>query len=127
MKQGMTLIEVMLAVVIVACGLAVLLTGAGRCLGAVKQAQYYQQAQWTLARGEVDYPLVNTNEIEALEVEDVRYDNGFTFSRQVVDKDEENKDGLFEIRTRVAWAARGQESIEEVVTLLYIPEAIKKE
>jgi prepilin-type N-terminal cleavage/methylation domain-containing protein len=125
-SHGLTLIEVMLAVVIIAGGLTVLLTGAARCLTAVKQAQYYQEAQWTLAKGETEHPLLHTNDLEALEVDDVDYENGFTFSRRVADIEEENEDGLFEIRTRVTWSVRGQAAFEEVVRLMYIPEAIEE-
>ena len=121
LSAGMTLVEVMLATAILGLALVVLLTGASRCLAAVKQAHYYQTAQWTLAKGEADYPLVHTNDLEALEVADVKYENGFTFSRRV--EDDEDEDGLFEVKTRVTWSARGRESFEEVVTLMFIPEA----
>jgi len=114
------LIEVLLAIAILGTALVVLLTGAARCLAAVKQAQYYQEAQWTFAMGEAEYPLICTNEVDEMEVAEVRYDNGFTFSRRV--EDDEDEDGLFEIKSRVTWSARGRESFEEVVALLFIPE-----
>ena len=35
-----------------------LLTGASRCLSLMKRARIYQEALWTLGKGEVDFPLV---------------------------------------------------------------------
>lgn len=125
LSVGMTLIEVLAAVAILGTGLTFLLSGAAQCLIAIKKAQYYQEVQWTLAMGEADHPLVRTNDLSALEVSGERYDNGFTFSRWV--EEDEVKDGLFEIRTRVTWSQRGKEAFDEVAMLMFIPEVEEEE
>lgn len=112
-RCGLTLIEVILAVAILSVGLTVLLTAASRCLAVMKTAKNYQIAQWTLNRGEVDYPLVNTNDVKKLEVDPVSYPGGFTFSRVV--EDDEDEDGLFVVRTRVSWSKGDRGSYEETV------------
>jgi len=113
MKRGLTLIEVILAVAILSVGMTVLLTAASRCLAVMKTAKNYQIAQWTMNRGEVDYPIVDTNDVRKLEVDPVLYPGGFTFSRVVEDDDDE--DGLFVVRARVSWSKGDRESYEEIV------------
>jgi len=112
-KTGMTLIEVLVASVILGAGLMVLLTGASRCLAVVHKAKNYQVAQWTLNMGELDYPVIDTNDVMDLAVPPYEYDNGFTFERVVEDDDDD--DGLYVIRTIVTWPERGRVAKEEVV------------
>ncbi|MFC1462201.1 prepilin-type N-terminal cleavage/methylation domain-containing protein [Verrucomicrobiota bacterium] len=112
-NSGMTLIEVLLASVILGTGLMVLLTGASRCLAVVHKAKNYQIAQWTLNMGELDYPVIDTNDVMALAVSAFEYDNGFTFERLI--DDDEDEDGLYVVRTVVSWPERGRVAREEVV------------
>ncbi|MFC1452864.1 prepilin-type N-terminal cleavage/methylation domain-containing protein [Verrucomicrobiota bacterium] len=124
--QGLTLIEVLLAVVILSMGLTMLLTAASRCLAVMKIARNYQTAQWVMGMGELDYPLVVDlieDDIEDLEVEGETYAEDFTFSREVEEKDDEDfDDGLYVVRTRVAWSRRGRNASEEKVRYVWIPE-----
>jgi len=122
-RKGLTLIEVLLAVLMLSTGLVVLLTSASRCLAVMKIARDYQTAQWALALGELDYPLSVTNDVKELEVEPFTYPNGLTFSREV--EDDEDEDGLFVVRTRVSWPRRGRESQEE--TVRYVFQKIEEE
>jgi type II secretory pathway pseudopilin PulG len=117
--EGMTLVEVMLAVTILGLGFAVLLTGASRCLGVVKLARNYQEAQWTFSMGEADHPILETNAVDEIAVAATTYDNGFTYAREVEEDDDE--DGLVVVRSRVTWSSRGKEVGEEIVSLLYRP------
>lgn len=112
-KAGMTLIEVFIAVVILSTGLVVLLTAASRCLAVMKSAKNYQNAQWTLNKGDLDYPIVPTNDVKQLEVSPVEYPGGFTFSRVV--EDDEDKDSLYVMITKVSWADHSHDMSEEVV------------
>ncbi len=119
-KHGLTLVEVILAAAILGIGLTVLLTAASRCLAVMKQAKRYQTALWTLNMGEVEYPVVATNELEDLNVDGHEFDNGFTFYREVEEDDgDEEDDGLHIVRTRVTWKGRGTEMAEEVVHYVY--------
>lgn len=117
-RSGLTLVEVILATAILGIGLTVLLTAASRCLAVMKQAKDYQTALWTLNMGEVEYPVLATNDLEDLIVDAHEFDNGFTFSREV-DEEDEDEDGLHEVRTKVMWKGRGREMVEEVVQLVY--------
>ena len=112
-RSGLTLIEVLVAVAIVGTGFVVLLTGAARCLAVMKLARHYQTAQWVLGRGEAEFPLTATDDVEELEVSGEEYENGFTFSREI--EEDEDEDELFVVRTRVTWTDSGHERYEETV------------
>ncbi len=119
LRGGMTLIEVMLAVAILGFSFTVLLTAASRCIAAIKQSQTYQKAQWTLAMGEADFPLMKTNDIENLSVGPETYDNGLTYTREV--EEDEDEDGLYVVRARVSWDSRGAKRFDEVVSYIFKP------
>ena len=118
-NEGMTLIEVMLAVAILGFSFTVLLTAASRCIAAIKQAQIYQQAQWTMAMGEAEFPLMKTNDVENLSAGPETYDNGLTYMREV--EDDEDEDGLYVVRSRVSWSSHGTERFEEAVFYIFKP------
>jgi Tfp pilus assembly protein PilV len=120
-QSGLTLIEVMLSVIILAGSLTILLTGAARCLAAIKLAKNYQVAQWVLGLGEAENPMLATKECEDWEVTPTELAEGFTFSRQV-ECDDEDEDGLVVIRSRVTWSSRGHEAFEEVVRYVLLRE-----
>jgi prepilin-type N-terminal cleavage/methylation domain-containing protein len=111
--EGMTLIEVFIAVVILSVGLVVLLTAASRCLAVMKAAKYYQNAQWTLNKGDLEYPITPTNDVMQLAVSPVEYPGGFTFSREV--EEDEDEDELFVVRTKISWFNHSREMTEEIV------------
>jgi prepilin-type N-terminal cleavage/methylation domain-containing protein len=124
MKKGFTLVEVLLAVVILSLGLTVILTGTGRCLAVMKRAQTYQNAIFALQKGEAEHPLTTvTNDVKNLEVQDEKYGE-FTYSR-TVDEDTD-EDGLYAVHSRVTWTQRGKESFEEVVCYVLCPNDKKK-
>lgn len=120
-RAGLTLIEVLLAVVILGAGMAILLTSISRCLAVIRAARTYQTAQWVLGLGELDHPLLYTNELEEINVSPDTYDNGFTFSREVEEEDPD-EDHLYLVRTRVSWTEQKGERFEEVVSCIYVPE-----
>jgi len=119
------LIEVLLAAAILGVGLGMLLTGASRCLAALKQARKYQEAQWTLNRGLLDYPLMPTDDVEDWRVSGETYENGLTFSRDVEEEPIEEEDGLFVVRSRVVWWEKGREGREEIVQYVLNLEAVE--
>lgn len=112
-KCGLTLIEVLLASAILSISLAVMLTGASNCLKVIHRAKEFQTAQWALNKGELAYPIVNTNDVMGLAVGPVEFDEGFAYERIVEEDDDE--DNLFVVRNRVLWSKRGGENVEEVV------------
>jgi prepilin-type N-terminal cleavage/methylation domain-containing protein len=124
MRKGFTLVEVLLAVVILSLGLTVILTGTGRCLAVMKRARNYQNAIFALQKGEAEHPITAaTNDIKNVEVRDEKYGE-FTYSRTV--DDDKDKDGLHVVHSRVAWMERGSEVFEEVVCYVFCPEDAKK-
>jgi prepilin-type N-terminal cleavage/methylation domain-containing protein len=124
-NNGFTLIEVLLAAAILGVGLGMMLTGASRCLAAMKQARKYQEAQWTLNRGLLDHPLLPTDEVDDWNISGETYDNGLTFSREVEEEPIDEEDGLFLVRSRVVWWERGREGREEIVQYFLNLEAIE--
>ena len=117
-RTGLTLVEVLLAMIIIGTGGLVLMTAASRCLAVVRVARNYHSARHVFDLGELEYPIAQTNDrIFNLDLEPVEYPNGYTFSR--VSEEREDLKGMNIVRTRVAWAERGQQSFEETVTYLY--------
>lgn len=112
-RSGFTLIEVLLAVIILGVGFTVLLTGVSRCLAVVKIARNYQEAQWVLDLATLEYPMIAGVEPEDLEVDTVAYPDGYTFERVV--EEDEDEDGLYVVRSRVTWTDRGRHGTEEAV------------
>jgi prepilin-type N-terminal cleavage/methylation domain-containing protein len=117
--DGFTLIEVLLAALIMGFGLSVLLVGTSRCLYAMKTAQQYQTAQWIMGLGEAEHPLLATNDVEALNVSPVSYDKGYTFERKVDEDDDD--DGLYVVHSLVKWPDRNANGVEEAVRYVYKP------
>ena len=123
--SGLTLIEVVLAVSLLSIGLTVLLTAVSRCLNVIKLAKNYQTAQWVLGMGELDYPLIETNDLTTLNVDGEKYLDDFIFSREAEEEDEE-KDGLYVVRTKVSISGRVGKPLEEIVQYVFNAEDIEK-
>lgn len=121
----MTLIEVLLAAALLGLGLVTLLGGLSSCLAVMRAAGEFQSAQWALSLGELTYPVTAVEEVEDLVVdEDIELDEGFSvsFSRTVDPKEVEDEltdDGLYVVRTRIAWGAGGEGQAEELVSYVW--------
>ncbi|NLB54921.1 MAG: prepilin-type N-terminal cleavage/methylation domain-containing protein [Lentisphaerae bacterium] len=118
-KQGFTLLEVVIAIAILTISAISLIEATSRCVAAIRQSSNYQKARFVLKQGELDHPLIKTNTPEMNEVFDVKYDDNFTFSRELVQSDDE--ENLYQVTTRVKWSERGKSSYEEVESLFYYP------
>ena len=81
-------------------------------------ARNYQTARAVLDRGESEYPLRGTNDVEENKVDPVDYD-GYAFSRDLQPVDGEKK--LFMVVTRVEWSETSRESGEELISYVYCP------
>ena len=125
--HGFTLVEVLLAALILGIGMTVLLSSLSTCLRTMRLARDYDQVQWVLGLGELTYPEpINTST-------DVKRDytvdpddelcEGFTFERVVDEKTEEElqKDKLFVVRTRILWGEDGENgrASEELVRYVW--------
>ncbi len=149
MKRGFTLLEVMIATIILSVGLVVLLTSFMNCQKVMMASQDFETAQYVLSLGETAYPLpspdqvsddpldnelLNIDEVSAhellndLDIRDMPREREqelekYTFSRKVdeVDDEELERSGyLYTVRTTVAWGGRrGRDRNETTVLTLW--------
>lgn len=119
-RRGLTLIEVMLAIVILGIGAGVLLLATARCLSIISMAQRYSTAQRLILQVGAEHPLTRTD-LDA-GVESGRFDKegDYRWEREITETEDESRQGLYTVRTRVSWSDRGRESFEEVTTWFYI-------
>jgi prepilin-type N-terminal cleavage/methylation domain-containing protein len=132
LRRGFTLLEVMVATIILSLGLVALLTAFMQCQRIMRATQGFDTAQYVLMLGETLYPLpspdlvsddpldnelLNIEETEAmsllrdLELDDVTKDrrdelDSYTFERTVdeVDDEELARSGyLYTVRTVIRW------------------------
>ena len=122
----MTLVEVLLAVVILGIALGGLLQGASEALAVVRQARNYELARRMLGRVDAENPLRTFDEIQAGQ-QSGGFEGGpagWSWTRTLDDLGaaDEQKEGLFLMTTRVYWGTGGRKSMEEAVQYLYVPE-----
>ncbi len=122
----MTLVEVMLAVVILGMALGGLVEAASRALAVVRQARNYEMARRMLGQVDAENPLRLLDEIQAGQ-EGGGFEGGppgWSWTRTIVDfgAEDEQKEGLFQLTTRVYWSQGERKGMEEVVQMLYVPE-----
>lgn len=118
-RAGFTLIEVLIATLILAFGLMMLMTGLGNCAAMMTLSKEYQDAQYVFSLGELKYPIKESTDV----VKDLTVDpdpdlvEGYEFERTVDEKDlgtNEIDDGLYTVHTRVSWG-KGENQCEELV------------
>ena len=149
LKAGFTLLEVMIATIILSAGLVVLHTSFMNCQKVMMASQDFESAQYVLSLGETAYPLpapdqvsddpldnelLNIDEVSArdllneLEIDDLPRDRmedleKYTFRREVdeVDDEELERSGfLYTVRTIVSWGGRyGKDRNETTVLTLW--------
>ena len=130
-QSGMTLLEVMIAVVILGSSIAALVSATSRALAIVRQARNYEQARRMLGLVDVENPLWLKDEITP-GTESGRFESappGWSWERtfeEIQTSSESALDegaGLYLLRTRVYWTqSGGSRSMEETVQHLYVPE-----
>ncbi len=120
----MTLVEILMALAILAISAGVLMTATSRCLAVVSTAKNYYEARRILETGELDYPLLvvkkkNEKDLKALNlnVGPIDYPRNFTYQR--TSERDADKEDLMIVKTRVSWSAKGKASFEEVTSYLY--------
>ena len=123
-KAGMTLIEILMALAILAISAGVLMTATSRCLNVISTAKNYYEARRILETGELEYPLLvvqkkGEKDLKALNlnVGPIEYPRNFTYQRTSV-RDEDKQD-LMVVKSRVTWSAQGKSAFEEVTSYLY--------
>jgi prepilin-type N-terminal cleavage/methylation domain-containing protein len=122
-KKGLTLIEVLLAMVILTIGVSALMVAMSRCLGVVRTARNRETARSLIRLVDIDYPIERVDMTELSESGDFEGREGYTWFRDIEMVDEEERPGLFLITIRIQWAERGQNAFEEVSMYKYVPDA----
>ena len=121
-RSGFTLIEVLIATMILAMGLLTLMTALGNCAAMMTLSKEFQDAQYVFSLGALKYPMKESTDVEEELVVDPDSDlvEGYVFERTVDEKElEKNEvdDGLYLVRTRVTWGS-GKNQYEELVRLV---------
>ena len=122
-RSGMTLLEVLLAVAILGVCLVGLMQGMTAGVATFHESVFVRQSLNVLARGDAEHPMVVSNDpTEDLAVSpDSSLLEGWTYERECLE--DEDEDGLFEVRTRVAQGHGGEGNERTVVRLIYVPDA----
>jgi prepilin-type N-terminal cleavage/methylation domain-containing protein len=121
-RAGLTLIEVMLALVILGIGMVALVTAAGRTIGVARQAKNFDAARELLARVEVEQPMMLEERVEDI-AGSGSFEGpyaGFRWTRTVEPEGFED-DGLWRVETVIQWTEDQRAKKERVVTLIYWP------
>ena len=122
-KMGMTLIEVLIALVILSVGVSSMMMAMSKCLSVVRTARNREVARGLFLRVDIEYPIENIDIAELSESGDFDDVEGFTWSRDILTVDEEERPGLFLVTTRIQWAERGRNAFEEITMYKYAPDA----
>jgi len=117
-RHGLTLIEVLMATVILGTVLIGMMQALSNCLAALALSRRIEALQSVLGLGEIAHPLViEKDPVRELEVSpDSSLRDGFTFSRECIDDESENN--LYTVTTRVIYGAGGPGN--ELVVVRYL-------
>ena len=119
-RRGLTLLEVLLALVIIGLGVAALSTATSRCLALVTASTNYHEARHALELANLRFPLVEVDdELINKEVAETEIRPGFRFTRTAETPEVYEETGLFVLRDRVSWTGYGSNTFEETVRYLY--------
>ncbi len=131
-RSGMTLVEVLLAALLLGLGMMSIFTALSRCMRLIQASRDIQKMQLAFDRGNLAHPMADIQSEEDIEKLVVEADDdlgedleGYVFSRNfdVKEKPEDDNgfnDHLFTVRTRVSWG-EGDDAREEIVELVWLP------
>ena len=117
-RSGMTLVEVILATVILGVCILGLMTGLSACLEVFRASSYIHEAENVFNMGESLHPsIVETDPVSDLEVSPDEVIKGWTYERTV--EEDEEEDGLYIVRTIVKKGRGGSGMQQEYTRLIY--------
>ncbi len=122
-KTGMTLIEVLIALIILSVGVSSMMVAMSRCLAVVRTARNRDVARSLLRQVDIENPIDRKTIEETTETGDFENAEAFDWSREILMVDEEERPGLFLVTTRIQWSERGKDAFEEIVSYKYAPDA----
>ena len=114
-KKGFTLVEVLLALVILSVGVSAMMIAMGQALSVVRTARNREIAQSLIRRIDLDFPIEKIDLEELTETGTFDDMEGYYWTREILMVDEEERPGLFLIRSRIDWSERGREAFEEIL------------
>ena len=128
----MTLVEVLLAAMLLGLGMMTIFTSLSRCLRLIQASRDIQKMQLAFDRGNLAHPMADIQSEEDIEKLIVEADDdlgegleGYVFSRTFDEKAKSEDDNevdyhLFTVRTTVSWG-EGDDAREEIVELVWLP------
>ncbi len=119
----MTLVEVLLAIVILSVGVTSMMIAMSQCLSVVRTARNREVARGLIRRVDIENPIEKVDLDELSESGDFNDLKGYVWFRDIIMVDEEERPGLFEVTTRVQWSERGRDAFEEITLFKYAPDA----
>ena len=122
-KKGMTLIEVLIALVILSVGVSSMMLAMSRCLAVVRTARNRETARGLIQRVDIENPIEDADLEEFSESGDFEEIEGYTWFREILMVDEEERPGLFWVTTRIQWSEKGRDAFEEITIYKYTPDA----
>lgn len=135
-NDGMTLVEVLIAIMILGVGLTAIMVSLSQCVTLMRVSKEYLDAQWVLGLGELRHPIRETDDVKEKvpvaedSLDDLISDDNmkkrrYMFEREVDEKEDDpdvEDDGLYVVRSRVSWGGvryKGEKgNVEEVVRLV---------
>ena len=122
-KTGMTLIEVLIALIILSVGVSSMMMAMSRCLAVVRTARNRDVARSLLRQVDVENPIDRETIEETSESGEFEDAEAYTWYREIIMVDEEDRPGLFLVTTRIQWSERGKDAFEEIIAYKYAPDA----
>jgi len=122
-RSGMTLIEVLIALIILSVGVSSMMVAMSRCLAVVRTARNRDVSRSLLRQVDIENPIDRKTIEESSESGDFEDHEAYTWYREVIMVDEEERPGLFLVTTRIQWSERGKDAFEEIVAFKYAPDA----
>tara|TARA_B100001564_G_scaffold353243_1_gene361876 strand:+ start:558 stop:980 length:423 start_codon:yes stop_codon:yes gene_type:complete len=121
--SGLTLIEVLLALVILSIGISSMMFAMSQTLSVIRTARNQEIAQNLIRRIDIEFPIEKVDFAESLESGNFSDIENYSWQREILILDEEKRPGLFITKKRIIWEERGQIKIEEIELYTYAPEA----
>ena len=143
-RSGMTLVEVLLAAMLLGLGMMTIFTSLSRCLRLIQASRDVQKMLLVFDLGNLAYPMADIqseDDIDKLNIDPTGIDDilrdlhddgdrgegleNYVFSRSFEEKekpedDADFNDHLFTVHTTVSWG-EGENDRDEIVELLWVP------